>query len=46
MKGSDLTHGDEVAKYRSLAEIINSELDVLEGTRPNLDEQNYWWEVD
>ena len=46
LKGSDLTHGDEVAKYRSLAEIINSELDVLEGTRPNLDEQNYWWEVD
>lgn len=37
-KGGELAHGDEVAQCRSLAEIINSELDELEGTRPRIDE--------
>lgn len=41
-----MAHGDEVAQYRSLAEIINAELDELEGTRPGLDEPDHWWEPD
>lgn len=44
LKGGDLLHGDEVAQYRSLAEIINAELDELEGTRPGIDEPDRWWE--
>jgi len=46
LKGGDMAHGDEVAQYRSLAEIINAELDELEGTRPGLDEPDHWWEPD
>jgi hypothetical protein len=46
LKTRGLAHGDEVAQYRSLAEIINSELDELDGTRPGLDEPERWWEAD
>ena len=46
LKSDGLAHGDEVAQYRSLAEIINAELDELEGTRPGLDEPECWWEAD
>jgi len=46
LKCLDLAHGDEVALYRSLAEIINAELDELEGTRPGIDEPDRWWETE
>ncbi len=46
LKSDDLAHGDQAAQYRSLAEVINAELDELEGTRPSLDEPECWWEAD
>lgn len=46
LKGGGLAHGDEVAQYRSLAEVINSGLDEFEGSRPGLDEPDRWWEAD